>query len=160
MLPDSVVGLPYHGHLSTSHNAGGTLSIVTGALPAGVSLPATFGASGDDLSGTPAQPDSEPTYTFTVQGTGDQGQPLYQAYSINVNPNLRWPSCRQPADPPSARGSQAGVSQNFFLAAGRSPTPELSRGGFRPASPLRARRTRATPRPGSPERRPRPAPTP
>ena len=43
VLPNSVVGQPYQGHLSTSHNAGGTLSIVTGALPAGLSLPATFG---------------------------------------------------------------------------------------------------------------------
>ena len=34
-LPDAIVGLPYQGHLTTSHNAGGTLSIVAGALPAG-----------------------------------------------------------------------------------------------------------------------------
>jgi len=55
VLPDATLGVPYQGHLTTSHNAGGTLSIVTGALPAGLSLPAAFGASGDTLSGTPCR---------------------------------------------------------------------------------------------------------
>jgi large repetitive protein len=87
VLPDAVVGLPYQGHLPTSHNAGGTVSVVAGALPSGLSLPATFGAAGDVIGGTPAQPGVEPTYDFTVQGTGDLGQPLYQAYSITVDPN-------------------------------------------------------------------------
>ena len=86
-LPDAVVGLSYQGHLPTSHNAGGTLSVATGALPPGLSLPASFGASGDVIGGTPAQPGLQPTYDFTLQGTGDQGQPLYQAYSIKVDPN-------------------------------------------------------------------------
>jgi len=88
MLPDATLGVPYQGHLATSHNAGGTLSIVAGALPAGLSLPATFGASGDVVSGTVTQPLGDyNTYTFTVQGTGDQGQPLYQAYQISVDPD-------------------------------------------------------------------------
>jgi large repetitive protein len=86
-LPDAVLGLQYAGHLTTSHQAGGTLTIITGALPPGLSLPATFGASGDTISGTPAQADNGNTYAFTVQGTGDQGQPLYQAYQITVDPN-------------------------------------------------------------------------
>jgi hypothetical protein len=87
-LPDATLGVPYQGHLATSHNAGGTLSIVAGALPAGLSLPATFGASGDVVSGTVTQPLGDyNTYTFTVQGTGDQGQPLYQAYQISVDPD-------------------------------------------------------------------------
>jgi large repetitive protein len=87
VLPDAIVGQAYQGHLLTSHQAGGTLSVVAGALPPGLSLPATFTGSGDTIGGTPAQPGTEPTYTFTVQGTGDQGQPLYQAYSITVDPN-------------------------------------------------------------------------
>ena len=53
VLPDAVVGQPYQGHLPTSHNAGGTLSIVAGALPPGLALPATFGTSGDVVGGTP-----------------------------------------------------------------------------------------------------------
>jgi hypothetical protein len=88
VLPDAVLGLPYQGHLVTSHNAGGTLGILAGALPAGLSLPASFAPSGDIVGGTPTQPLGDfNTYNFTVQGTGDQGQPLYQAYSITVDPN-------------------------------------------------------------------------
>jgi hypothetical protein len=87
-LPDVTLGLPYQGHLTTSHGVGGTLSIVSGALPAGLTLPATFGAAGDVVGGTFTQPLGESnTYTFTVQGTGDQGQPLYQIYQVTVDPN-------------------------------------------------------------------------
>jgi hypothetical protein len=88
VLPDATLGVPYQGHLVTSHNAGGTLSIVVGALPAGLTLPATFGAAGDTVGGTVTQPLGDyNTYVFTVQGTGDQGQPLYQPYQITVDPN-------------------------------------------------------------------------
>jgi hypothetical protein len=55
--------------------------------PPGLSLPVTFTGSGDTVGGTPADPGVEPGRNFTVQGTGDQGQPLYQAYTINVNQN-------------------------------------------------------------------------
>ena len=87
VLPDAVVGLPYQGHLLTSHKVGGTLSVVSGSLPSGLSLPATFTGSGDVISGTPGQPGITGGSSFTVQGTGDQGQPLYQAYSIPVDQN-------------------------------------------------------------------------
>lgn len=88
VLPDAVAGQPYQGgHLVTSHKAGGALGVVAGALPPGLSLPATFTGSGDTIGGSPGQPGTEATYTFTVQGTGDQRQPLYQAYSITVDPN-------------------------------------------------------------------------
>jgi large repetitive protein len=84
VLPDAVMGLAYQGHLVTSHQAGGSLSVVSGSLPAGLSLPATFTGSGDTVSGTPTTVSDS---SFTVQGTGDQGQPLYQAYSIAVDQN-------------------------------------------------------------------------
>lgn len=88
VLPDATLGVAYQGHLPTSHSVGGTLSIVAGSPPPGLSLPATFGASGDTISGTVTQPQVtyDVTYAFTVQGTGDQGQPLYQAYQISVDP--------------------------------------------------------------------------
>src|SRR3984957_17333148 len=86
-LPDAETGLAYQGHLVTSHKAGGALRVVSGSLPAGLSLPATFTGSGDTIGGTAAAPGIEPGSTFTVQGTGDQGQPLYQVYSIMVHPN-------------------------------------------------------------------------
>src|SRR5215469_133629 len=76
VLPDAVIGQPYQGHLPTSHQAGGTLSVVSGALPPGLVLPATFSGSGDIVGGTPTDPGVQPGRNFTVQGTGDQGQPL------------------------------------------------------------------------------------
>jgi hypothetical protein len=121
-LPDSVLGLPYQGRLVTSHNAGGTLSVVAGALPPGLTLPATFGSSGATIGGTPTQQGIEPTYTFTVRGTGDHGQPLYQAYSITVDQNLPLsivlPSSGSTLEPGTV--GQA-FGQNFFLSGGAGP---------------------------------------
>jgi hypothetical protein len=121
VLPDAVIGLPYQGHLVTSHQAGGALSVVSGALSPGLSLPATFTGSGDTVGGTPANPGVEPGSTFTVQGTGDQGQPLYQAYTINVDQN-------QPLAINASGGTDLSpgtigqpFTQNFFVSGGAAP---------------------------------------
>jgi hypothetical protein len=100
---------------------------VTGALPAGLSLPAAFGASGDTLSGTVTQPqvDYDVTYAFTVQGTGDQGQPLYQTYQIAVDPGplqpltITLPSYDGSNLPPAMVGGA--YAQGFSLDGGASP---------------------------------------
>jgi len=132
VLPDAVLGLQYAGDLPTSHQAGGTLSliagIVGGALPPGLSLPATFGAAGDTISGTPAQADNGNTYNFTVQGTGDQGQPLYQAYQITVDPNQPL-TVVLPAGGPGGTSSPVlfpvpvgtAYGQDFFSGGGAAP---------------------------------------
>jgi hypothetical protein len=129
VLPDAVLGQPYQGHLPTSHKAGGTLSIVTGALPVGLTLPATFGASGDIVGGAPTQPLGDyNTYSFTVQGTGDQGQPLYQAYQISVDPNLPL-TVVLPTGGPGGSPSPAlfpapvgkAYAQDFFSGGGAAP---------------------------------------
>jgi hypothetical protein len=124
VLHDATLGVPYQGHLTTSHNAGGTLSIVAGALPAGLSLPAAFAASGDVVGGTATQPLGEDnTYLFTVQGTGDHGQPLYQAYELSVDPNqplaIGLPSYDGSNLPPAMAG--AAYAQGFFLSGGAAP---------------------------------------
>ena len=122
VLPDSVLGLPYQGRLVTSHNAGGTLSVVAGALPPGLTLPATFGASGAVIGGTATQQGIEPIYTFTVRGTGDHGQPLYQAYSITVDQNLPL-SIVLPGSGSTLEPGTVGQAfgQNFFLSGGAGP---------------------------------------
>ena len=123
MLPDATLGVPYQGHLVTSHNAGGTLSIVAGALPAGLTLPATFGAAGDTVGGTVTQPLGEVnTYTFTAQGTGDQGQPLYQPYQITVDPNQPL-AVGLPAEGSTLAPGMVGgaFAFDFFLSGGAAP---------------------------------------
>ena len=122
VLPDAVLGQPYQAHLVTSHNAGGALSIVAGALPPGLSLPATFGATGDIVGGTATDPGTDPGRSFTVQGTGDQGQPLYQAYQITVDPNqpltINLPSVGSTLSPAMVGGAYA---QAFFFSGGAAP---------------------------------------
>jgi hypothetical protein len=121
-LPDAVLGLAYRGHLATSHNAGGTLRVVAGALPPGLSLPATFGPSGAIIGGTATQQGIEPTYTFTVQGTGDQGQPLYQAYQITVDQNLPLTIVLPGSGSTLTPGTVGqAFGQNFFLSGGAGP---------------------------------------
>jgi len=129
-LPDAVAGQPYTGHLLTSHNAGGTISVVSGALPAGLTLPATFGASGDIVSGTPTTVSGGSS--FTVQGTGDQGQPLYQAYSIAVDQNQPLTVNNNGPNLDPGFAGQAYVA-NFFVLGGAAPyTWSLVSGQFPP----------------------------
>jgi large repetitive protein len=136
VLPDAVVGLPYQGHLPTSHNAGGTLSVVAGALPPGLSLPATFGASGDVVGGTPAQADSGNGYSFTVQGTGDQGQPLYQAYVITVDPDQPL-TINNPDDLAEGVAGSLYADQFCCISGGAAPyTWSLASGQFPPGLSL------------------------
>jgi large repetitive protein len=121
VLPDANVGVPYRGHLPTSHQAGGAVRVISGALPPGLSLPTTFGAPGDVVGGIPTDPGIEPARDFVVQGTGDQGQPLYQLYEINVDPN-------QPLAINASGGSTLTpgtvgqpYAQNFFVSGGAAP---------------------------------------
>jgi hypothetical protein len=120
-LPDAIIGVPYRqGQLVTSHGAGGTLTVVSGSLPPGLSLPGTFTGSSDIVGGTPTDPGVEPGRNFTVQGTGDQGQPLYQAYTIMVDQNV-------PLSVNASGGTDLGgtVGQTwfsyFFVSGGAAP---------------------------------------
>ena len=140
VLPDAVVGQPYQGHLPTSHNAGGTLSVVAGALPAGLSLPATFGPSGDDHRRYPGPAAARRSYTFTVQGTGDQGQPLYQAYQITVDQNQPLAIVLPAGGSTLSSGDGRRGVRAELLPQRRSRAIHLGRGlrsSSRPASPCR-----------------------
>src|SRR6516225_4440124 len=120
VLPDAEIGVPYQeGHLATSHQAGGTLSVVSGSLPPGLTPPTTFTGDADIVGGTATDPGVVPGRNFTVQGTGDQGQPLYQAYTILVDQNLPLAinTCC------TTLGGTVGqaFAQNLFLSGGAGP---------------------------------------
>jgi len=136
ILPDAVIGLAYQGHLVTSHQAGGTLSVVSGALPPGLVLPATFTGAGDIVGGTPTDPGVQPGRNFTVQGTGDQGQPLYQACTILVDQNL--PLAINASGGTNLTGTVGqSFAQNFFLSGGAGPyTWSLASGQLPPGLAL------------------------
>jgi hypothetical protein len=138
VLPDAVVGLPYQGHLVTSHQAGGTLSVVAGTLPPGLSLPASFGASGDIIGGTPGQPGIEGGSSFTVQGTGDQGQPLYQAYSIAVDQDVPLTIVLDSSGSTFYPGTVGqALALDFFVSGGAAPyTWTLAAGKLPPGMTL------------------------
>lgn len=123
VLPDSIAGRPYQGHLPTSHSAGGTISIISGALPAGLSLPSIFGPSGALISGTATTAANvDNTYSFTVQGTGDLGQPLYQAYQITVDPDQPLTIVLPGVGSTLSSGTVGETyAQNFFLSGGAAP---------------------------------------
>lgn len=134
VLPDAITGQPYQASLPTSHAAGGTLSVVAGALPAGLSLSAHFTGSAGTISGTPTAVGGN---SFTVQGTGDQGQPLYQPYSIVVDQN-------QPLTINASGGTTlspgmvgGAYAQSFFLSGGAAPyTWSLASGQLPPGLTL------------------------
>jgi hypothetical protein len=138
VLPDAVVGLPYQGHLVTSHQAGGTLSVVAGTLPPGLSLPASFGASGDIIGGIPGQPGIEGGSSFTVQGTGDQGQPLYQAYSIAVDQDAPLTVVLDSSGSTFYPGTvDQALALDFFVSGGAAPyTWTLAAGKLPPGMTL------------------------
>ena len=120
VLPDAEIGVPYQeGHLATSHQAGGTLSVVSGSLPPGLTLPTTFAGAADIVGGTATDPGVEPGRNFTVQGTGDQGQPLYQAYTILVDQNL--PLSINTCCTTLAPDVGQSVAKNLFLTGGAAP---------------------------------------
>ena len=134
-------------------------SIFLPTLPPGPALLATFTGSGDIVGGAPTDPGVELGRTFTVQGTGDQGEPLYQASSILVDQNL-----------PLAINASGGTdlvgtvgqpfAQNFFLSGGAGPyTWSMASGQLPPASGYRPSPIRETQTTSSPEHRPRPAAT-
>jgi hypothetical protein len=78
-LPSAVPDIPYHAHLSATGGAGNySWSIVSGSLPAGLSL-----SSDGTISGTPTAA-GNPSFTVQVSDPGPPAQRATQTLSIRV----------------------------------------------------------------------------
>lgn len=119
VLPAGNVGQPYEAFILTSANSGGTFKIVSGGLPPGLFMPASFGASGTIVGGTPT---AQGTFPFTVAGVDNAGHRLRQAYSITIGPPLPL-TIVLPAGGSTLPDGTVGVAyaQNFFLSGGVAP---------------------------------------
>ena len=144
-LPDAVIGLPYQGHLITSHKAGGTLSVVSGSLPPGLSLPAAFAGSGDTIGGTPTTPASNPTTPSPCKAPATRASPCTRSTRSWLTRTSRWPSpCRAVGSTLSPGMVGGAYAQDFFLSGGAGPyTWSLASGQLPPGLTLQ---TFASPR--------------
>jgi hypothetical protein len=118
VLNGGTVGQPYEGFIITNNNDGGVFEITAGSLPSGLQMPAQYGASGTIVGGTPTKAG---TFTFTVVGVDQAGQPLGpQTYSISVSPA---PSLRISFPTTCCNAGTVGQSylQNFALSGGIGP---------------------------------------
>ena len=119
MLPGATPGQPYEAFLLTSNGAVDTFTITAGSLPPGLSMPATYGAAGTIVGGTPTR---QGTFTFTVHVTpfGATTPSTDGTFSITVGapPPL---TISFPAT--CCNAGKVGVSylQNFFSSGGTGP---------------------------------------
>ncbi|HXQ63199.1 MAG TPA: putative Ig domain-containing protein [Acidimicrobiales bacterium] len=127
-LPAAQLGRPYEGFILTSRGSGGTFRISAGGPPPGLTVPRQYGAAGTIVAGTPTR---QGTFTFSVKGVDQEGEPLAQTYGITVGP----PPPLQVSPTGGCRSGTVGAEyeQFFFAQGGVEPwTWSLRSGSFPP----------------------------
>jgi len=119
VLPAATAGQPYEGFLLTSNGAVDTFTITSGSLPPGLSMPATYGAAGTIVGGTPTTPG---TYTFSVHVTkfGTSTPSTNGTYRITVGGAAPL-AITFPATCCTAGTIGSSYFQNFFTSGGIGP---------------------------------------
>jgi hypothetical protein len=85
VLPSATVHQPYEGFLLTGNGAVDTFTLTSGHIPPGQQMPATYGAAGTIVGGTPT---TVGTYTWSVSVvpfTDPTAPPATGTYQITVN---------------------------------------------------------------------------
>ena len=144
VLPAASVGQPYEAFLLTSNGAVDTFMITKGSLPPGLSMPATYGAAGTIVGGTPT---AAGTFTFTVHVTkfGTSTPSTNGTYSITVGsaPPL---AITFPSTCCNAGTVGSSYFQNFFTSGGVAPfTWTMAAGKLPPGVVLTAGHLGGTP---------------
>lgn len=116
VLPEAALGETYEAFILTSAGDGGTFMISSGSLPPGTLMPSVFGAAGTIVGGVPTQ---EGTFTFTVKGVDNEGNPLKQTYRIKVGAPEPLTDTTESQLPRGAVGQA--YAANFFLSGGLGP---------------------------------------
>ena len=138
VLPALSVGQNAEEFLMNSGGGVDTWTIVSGAIPLGMQMYATYGAGATIIFGTPTQ---QGTFTFTVDNVpfNQPGAPPSQGtYSITVGPPLPL-QVVLPASGSTLSPGTEGVAyaQNFFLSGGVAPYNwSLASGQFPPGLAL------------------------
>ena len=122
VLPALNVGQNAEEFLMNSGGSTDTWTIVSGGIPPGMQMYATYGAGATIIFGTPAQ---QGAFSFTVDNVpfNQPGAPPSQGtYSITVNPPLPL-KVVLPASGSTLSPGTVGVAyaQNFFLSGGVAP---------------------------------------
>ena len=119
VLPAAAAGQPYEAFLLTSNGAVDTFTITSGSLPPGLSMPATYGAAGTIVGGTPAKAG---TFTFSVHVTkfGTSTPSVNGTYSITVGGALPL-AITFPSTCCNAGTVGSSYFQNFFSSGGVGP---------------------------------------
>ena len=119
VLPAATAGQPYETFLLTSNGAVDTFTITSGSLPPGLMMPATYGAAGTIVGGTPT---AAGTFTFTVHVTpfGKTTPSTNGTFSITVGAS---PPLTITFPIPCCNTGTVGTAyfQNFFSSGGTGP---------------------------------------